>query len=276
MKIIVPSFNRPMQLHCILEQLYKQWSPSEFNLDIIYQYDSKQFLDGYQLLYDRIRNKNNVNFVKETNFGENIKYSVRYAKGVAGFFTDDCIIYKPCIFDPYYIKSILNIDDILCISLRLGLNTIVQNYLTGEIQPELNNYKYTYNSTIKWNYQRCGQFTNYGYWFSWDGHFYSSEWLYDLIKDLSFENPRALEHQLNTKFRPNDRKYIVSQTESSVFVNTINVVQESGPPAGTKYNYTPAELNERYLGGEVIDISCFEGLTINSCHEEFPLTFRKF
>lgn len=276
--LIIPSLDRAAQLDCFLRSLLRYWYYKDLNIQVLYKYSSPEYEQGYYKCFEK---HPYIQPSLEYDFCRQIKHFVDEADSVVGFATDDCIVYRqPCTV-PKEIKYYLtNNDKLISFSLRLGENTRVQNYLTGELQPILQYNKLCECDDcelIAWRWSRYPSNMNFSYIFSWDTHFYLKKWLFPLIKDKKFESPRALEHQMSIDpaIRDITKPYISSCRNSSVFVNTINMVQPNGPLAGTKHSYGVKELNDRFLRGEIIDLRSFDGLQLNSCHEEVPLIFTK-
>ncbi len=195
----------------------------------------------------------------------------------SGFLCDDCVFYRQV---PEFVPGELITQGTLALSLRLGVNTSVQNYLTGEMQHMLREfgYKYAYGDKfIKWKYKLHPRYNNYGYLVSLDGSLFKTDWLYDAVKDRQFESPRALEHQLNVDdmLRENAPPWMMAPAEGScLFVNTVNAVQ-TGIPAGQFYPYSLEELNDRWLAGQVIALRSFDNIHVQSSHLECPLIFEQ-
>lgn len=273
--IILPSFNRPCQLELLLRSLREYWSIDQLDIKILYKWSGTEFFDGYMKLIQEY-NCTNIEFVPEIDgfFGDQVKNWIETSDEVVGFLTDDCVMFRKPLASPNDIKSIIQYGNIATFSLRLSPQTIVQDYLTGQLQPELQ-YGNLSKDVILWKWNRYNSSYNWSYIFSWDSCFYDKNWLYNLVKDKQFNSPRALEHQLSIDpaLRDINKPYMAACTTSSVFVNTINRVQPNGPQAGTKYPYSPEMLNQKFLSGKRISLDGFAHLSIISSHEEFPLTW---
>lgn len=274
-QLIIPSFDRASQLDCFLRSLLRYWDYRDLTIRVLYKYSSPEYEKGYYKVFEKYPN---ILPSLEYDFCSQIKQYINSSLStVIGFATDDCVCYREPGLNPKNILEYMIWHNYLCASLRLGVNTIVQNYLTGELQ---RNLQYSIVSSIgeviNWNWRHYPRFSNYGYMFSWDMHFYNKEWLQECI-DICYrwENPRAFEHQMNTsdKIRANAPNMIFGCKNSSIFVNTINAVQNNDIPAGTKYNYNPKTLNDKFLKGEIISLRSFDNIEVVSSHEEVPLIF---
>ena len=275
--VIVPSFDRASQLDCFLRSMQKHWGISELSIHILYKYSNEEFKAGYDLLRFMYRASPHVSFWQEQNFGEDFKALIRNDDSFTMLATDDCVFFKPVTITEERLREYFKTKDLHCYSLRLGENTIIQDYVTCSLQSELFN-NHAFENEVCWNFKRHNQYSNYGYAFSLDMSIYHSEQLHYSIAPLNFESPRALEHQLNVdkELRSFIKSWMMSPVSSVGFVNTINCVQPNGPPAGTRHSYSVADLNKKFLAGRRISLSSFDHLIIMSCHEEVPLTFQDF
>lgn len=269
--IVIPTLDRACQLDILLRSLLRYWRHEDLHINVLYKYSNESFAEGYDKLFQRYWY---VNPVGEYDFGRQIISLLdKSIDSTVGFFTDDCVIYQQPNIYPSQINALFKNSKVMSFSLRLGLNTTVQNYLNGEMQPNLNYQRD--DDYIVWRWSHYSGNVNWGYVYSWDGHFYDKKFIYGRIKDRDFSCPRALEHQLNNVYPMRlfgiEKPYMVSCEESSLFVNTINCVQPEGPDAGTKHGYSPDYLNNKWLGGEQISLRSFDNLDIISSHEEFPL-----
>lgn len=275
MRLIIPSLDRAAQLDCLIRSIREYWTFKNIKIFVLFRTSSEEFYEGYRKLKWQYR-KDPIVFIDEVAFCEQIKDLVKSSEQQCIMFgTDDCVMYRsPPISTQDLSDCITKWDDIYTgFSLRLSPDTIIQNYLTGELQPRLS-YNDMGNNIIEWNWKRYPPTTNYGYWFSWDFHAYHKDRLLGIFSaQPNWENPRAAEHQFATNLllRNTVPSRMLACNQSSVFVNTINRVQPNGPEAGTKHAYSVQELNDRLLAGECISLNSFKNINVISCHEEFPL-----
>lgn len=276
--VIIPSFDRASQLDCFLRSIEKHWDISQLSIHVLYKYSNEEFKAGYDQLRFINRKHPNIAFWQERNFGEDFTALIP-EYDLTMLATDDCVFFRKFVLTENDLVDHFVSGDVHAFSLRLGENTIVQDYVTYEQQDEL--FKYggeKHIDFLKWNFKRHNPYSNYGYAYSLDMTIYKSWELLSAIRTLTFESPRALEHQLNAKplFRSSIPNFMLSLPASVGFVNTVNCVQPNGPPAGTKYAYSVQELNKNFLAGRRISLSSFDHLVIISCHEEIPLSFESF
>lgn len=253
--LIIWSKDQACQLQLLLDSIKKN-APHVFNISVIYSSSNSQFQRGYDLLYNR---HPYIILKKEIDFYEDTLYLVFTSSNQVAFMCDDVIFYNQIPCSPEELEKALPRFINECFSFRLGLNTIVQNPMTGDLQPLLNKYSKIGNF-IHWNCTLHHPLTNYGYPFSVDGHVYSKELLQELLPKLSFNNSTELESQL---FQYRHRiTYMSSFTKSM----TVNICGKS--------IYPPEDLNERYLNNEIMLLDFDD--TIIGCHQELSLKFGKY
>lgn len=116
MTVIIFSRNRAMQLDALLASI-QRYAPTLFgNVYVLYRVDSV-YAQSYAIL--REQRKDTVTFVQRTNLKTNTLETLHKAGEWACFLTDDDVFYRSA--DNSFWKYLT--DDILCMSLRLGLNT---------------------------------------------------------------------------------------------------------------------------------------------------------
>ena len=161
---------------------------------------------------------------------------------------DDGVFYRPTNLSPKMIEDVLSVEKNLCVSLRLGTNTIVQNYLTGELQQPFDKYGFTptLHSLLSFKWGLHAPNTNNGYLFSWDCTFWNSQFLLTSIGDSKFGGPRGMESVLSgdnklrqkaMTFHPN----MVIPQFSNYVVNSVNAVQTDPVPCGKFYSHTSVD-----------------------------------
>lgn len=291
MKIIIPSFDRACQLQLLLDSLVKNWH--NLNLSdciVLYRASDRKYKEGYLLLNSRFPQVNFWNEDQEDvdnlpiGFYSNLMQFI-YTNEYVGFMVDDGIFYRPCSLTTGFITDQLNDQDNLFISLRLGTNTIVQNYLTNEEQTPIEEYGLASVGfgLHQYRWPCFGAHTNNGYMFSWDCTFWRSEDLKHYLEDKYFDGPRGMEAILSDP-RGLRKEYFLKHSkavipyESHYVVNSVNAVQKDPVPCGKFFSFSPSHLNDIYLSGNVIDLDDFlsKCKDINSCHTEIPFTFRKY
>jgi len=288
MKIILFSRDRAFQLDALFRSFKKNWLSLDFNdINVIYTYSNEKFKEGYEILQDRYL-LDFPNFYKEKDFNLDLLLHTTFLTNRSiGFFTDDCIFYRPTGLDSNFIDNMLADEQNLCLSLRLGReNSVIQNYLTGEVHKKIDEYGVTTIDRFQMFKYKWGLFpsqSNPGYIGSIDGCFYDSGYILDTIKNIDISCPRALEENLanNQKWRQemtSKKPYMICPRRSNVVVNSINFVQTDPVSCGKIFPFSSSALNDIYVAGNVIDLDDFlnKCQDINSCHFEAPFKMVKY
>lgn len=272
--LFVPSKDRASQLQLLLDSI-ATYMPNVFNVYVLYNYSNDDFKDGYDRLIDNdINKKLNIEYVKETDFIQQFQEFLKQEYKYCCLFTDDCVIFR---------NPNLTIKDIeqaftkqtWCLSLRLGENTIIQNYLTGEqqwflIPDEVN------DELFSWNFRKYPSNYNYGYAFSWDGVFYRKAdivpWIYAVKTDDIINHDiiptQKIEIYINHRREQIPYPYITALQGSSVVCLSCNITHPHNDNYGKTYNYSLESLNDSYLQGKHINLSKIDFADIQSSHIE--------
>lgn len=250
MNIIIFSKDRACQLDLLIRSMKKNWINT--NIKVLYTFSDSLYQKGYEQLITKYPN---ISFIKEKNFRSDLLGLVDTQDKWTVFLVDD-IVFK----NTFSFNNKLP-DDVLCLSLRL------HPYLT---------YCYAANIPMKpigkteWNWK--GLSGDYGYPMSLDGHIFRTEDIYPLLKTLPYKNPNSLETILAVC--PINRPKMMCLEKSIIINNPCNKVQTNNP---NRFGNISAEfLNEKYLKGYVIDLDPFQGIEMESCHKELPITFNFF
>jgi len=135
MLTIVFSKDRAAQLDLFLWSFLQNFHVG--GLCIIYTYSNEEFKKGYELLYHKYIAFSTISWqLQKYSVKEELYTALLRNNDIINLCTDDCV---------YFRKPFLKIEDIdkildertLCFSPRLGLNTIVQDYKTGQLQKPL-------------------------------------------------------------------------------------------------------------------------------------------
>ena len=275
---LIPSKDRACQLRLLLESIKQNADGIFTKIHILYTASNDEYEAGYiklqeEEILDNIEWQREKDFTKDF-IGSINDYSSDYICGIV----DDCIFYKKLPSGVELIEKEFE-DDVFCFSFRMGLNTVVQNYL----QPERKYYLKDANVDkyfIKWNWTDWSSVLNYGYPISLDGHIYRGEELATLTTKYKFDYLRQWEGVLagNTRRdKTNDLgDHMVAYRQSVLFSIPCNCVQDPPLISGQINPYTEDDLNERYLKDEVIDFDSLECMfqNVSWCHNEIPLEFK--
>ena len=265
---IIFSKDRACQLDFLLTSLHQN-DAGIFDIHVLYEYSDDRFKDSYQKL---IQKYPLLSWIKETNFEKDTHSLVEDAKELICFFVDDNILYRKIDIDYNAIRDFFREEDIFCLSLRLGMNTIIQNeYInSGCILPEKATLiKDTY---LVWNWKNLPPYTNFAYPFSVDGHVFRKELVAEVVSNYNFHTPNALEGRA-LPYAANYSENMASLKES-VLVNTpLNLVGSSENKSGQKFGATLKELNDLYLEGSSPSLKDMDFSNVRGCHQEIQLKF---
>jgi hypothetical protein len=261
--IVVFSKDRAMQLELFIRSFNVfVKNADQYVINILYAYSLDEFMQGYVKLCETI--PPNVIFHKETDFrsdlicliGENYPHTV--------FFTDDDVFINNFDFYDKQMDAFEWDDSIICRSLRLNKSlTYCYSKQTPMKQPP-----FFGDNTFNWK----GQDGDYGYPMSLDGHIFRTKEILSFLIKLDYTSPNTLESSMakNTKGFP---PKMICYDKSMIINNPINIVQNDWNNVHGKID---AEfLNERFLNGQVIELSNFIGINNTSCHQEIPLKFKQ-
>lgn len=255
--LIIWSKNRACQLNLLLDSI-KSNCPNFFDkIGVVFTCTNKDFYAGYNIVSDL---HPSVNFYKQQDKYDNeylTRALVNNPKNSAVYFsTDDTVIYRQNLGEP---PSIHYGE---CFSLRLGLNTIIQNCHSGEIQPPLNNYIKD-GDQISWNPHRYYPISNYGYCFGLDMCGYNATQMQNIFKQIRFKNSNELESAL-FKFR--DSITVMRSYERSI---AVNVPMNNMSGVTQSMNISQEDLNYQFLAGRRLELP--ELLSVIGCHQEINL-----
>lgn len=257
--VIIFSKDRACQLDLLLRSMEKNLR--DFECCILYTYSDENFNTGYKKLINKFSHHN---FVLESNFRDDTIRMMKQSncKNIA-LACDDNVIYRK---QPEDIDD-LNIGE--CFSLRLGLNTILQDFSTNLIQPPLRNYQ-RIGEKIYWNAEHYYQLYNYGYPYSIDFHCYNRNHLVSLVSGIQWSKTNELEGNLF--------QYRHLTTNMIAFTHSIAVNIPLNNLSGYTHCVNEALsneiLNSRYLDGEEIDLEYIGNQEVIGSHQEINIQFK--
>jgi len=255
---IVFSRDRAMQLDAFLESI-SLWAYGLFTtVTVLYKATSERFEEAYRVLESE---RADVRWVRETDFRDNLRASIGNAN-TSIFHTDDDLYFRTP-------DSIDLRDDEVCFTLRLGLNTTYSYSL--DIEERLVGASIVGNRVVwEWRTQGAG---SYSYPLAVNGHVFRTEEVADWLARASFSNPNELEAALqifNSELKPR----MASFRQSVVVSIPANIVNETYLNRHADL-FTVEDLNDRFLGGERIDVGAMDFFSIRACHQEIPFVFRE-
>jgi hypothetical protein len=267
---IIPTKDRAPQLDILLQSL----SRLNFidNIVVLWKASSDKFKQGYQKAFD---NNDVIDvMVEEKNFYEDYFKSLDYCDDYVLGLTDDTFVYREAPFNQAELLSTFSYDT-LCVSLRLGLNTVIQDIANPNKMfsiPQEEELIVEGGKFLRWDWQKVGLDWNTGYPISLDGHIYKKEVLTNLSKAVEFKNLREWEGNL-VYYAKENLKSLNKMVcwEKSLCVNIpINMVQ---PPYNI--NVSPfaqdyRKMNEEFINGERFYVDYKEN-EIKGSHWYLPL-----
>lgn len=279
---IVLSKDRAAQLHLFLQSLAENDNNFFSNISVLYKSTNEDFENGYRFVKEEF---SSVNWLNEFKYYEDIMHLVHVPSKYVAFFTDDDIIYRKIpvnniIIDDYMSSRKFDVNTPLCFSLRLGLNTYIQDQYTGQhvIPPEL---LYDDGPILAWDWTKVPNYTNFGYPFSVDGHIFERNLMIKLLSEIKFNNPNQQEVAMSTKVGEYaspavDKKWMLS-FKDSVLINTpLNRVQEVClNRSGESFGISPEDMNKNFLEGKTLSLEDIDFSNIVGCHQELSMTWKQ-
>lgn len=230
------SKDRPAQLECFLDSCDRNGVLDEFMYEVLYTYSDNSFKAGYELV---MKDWGRANFTLEENPKEQFLSSLSKSENIC-LATDDTFVHSKL---PTTVCD--KLEDVGVFSLRLGLNTIIQDWSIESYQPILSNYE-DEGQTIRWNfssYPVAG--LNWGYPFSIDMHLFKSKVLKALCEDINFRHPPLLESGLVYK-----RDKINQHIRAFKHSVAVNVPITTAGGSTTTQGLCLKDLNDKFLSGQ--------------------------
>ena len=283
LSIVVFSKDRAAQLDLCLKSISKNLGSLKERCDIsiIFTSSSKEFASGYERLGElwsscgfKFEDENKYN-----DFNDTLESLMQGWSKYVLFFTDDDLIYRNFNHDFEVVeKEFVTTKSLMCISLRLGTNTFVQDQYKNTMclipDPVISGEK----KIKKWKWKKEREDSNFAYPFSLDGHIFESEMAKWVIRNTNgYYNPNSLEgkaHRIHiVENGCKDFKDDMGCFEKSFVVNTpINRVQETCfNGAGKFFGNTPEELNDLFLNGKRLCLESMDFSTVIGTHQEIKL-----
>jgi hypothetical protein len=179
--------------------------------------------------------------------------------------TDDMVFYRHSTGD--LINIIKDLPDNGVFSLRLGLNTTIQDYHIQSRQPALHKYVRE-NNVLKWRPADYNAYANYGYPLAVDCHVLRTDKMWDLCNRFKWKTTNELEGKWQTFSHEINELWSYSNSVAvNIPANSISGVTR----AGEVHGYSTKVLNDEYLAGKRIDLNAICGEAIVGCHQEIEL-----
>ncbi len=264
---IIFSRDRAAQLDLLLRSLDRFAAPEE--TWAIVHWSDDEFHAGYEQLE---ADHPGVRLMPEGTLGGwDFERAVRWLLEAGGatttFLCDDDVMFAPAPFSGH---AELELDELLCFSLRLGVNTTVQ-YPTGfpQIPPAVD--------LGPWPWRLAdGDFSYPG---SIDGHVFRTADLVELLDGATFPNPTALECVLADRIAAGaiDRRPLMWSYPHSVLVGVpVNrVSRQSNVRFGTVKRMSAELANAAYLRGQRLDLDRIDFSKVDGAHTELELVWTR-
>lgn len=244
---------------------------------VIYTY-SDGHKNSYKNLISDYLDYSNIIFRQETlKLNEEFVYACNNLEHpYVCFITDDTVFYRYCDVSAEDIVKTFD-SKTMTFSLRLGYNTLLQNYKTGEYQEPLFNAVEINNKIIKWNYTKYYPLLNYGYPISLDGHIYDRDEIQNLIECIPINSLRDFEGKLCLNYRNlyNTRKPNMCSLKQSVCVNIPIESSLGGLYCSDKLETSVEEELNNYNRGMRLDLSTGDFNKVEGCHQEIKIGWTK-
>lgn len=281
--LFCPTKNRASQCRLMLESINRN-APGVFQPNILWKADPKYVVGYEKLMSEQWVKDMGTTFIEETDLIKQFYLFLANTKYLA-LFMDDCIFYNKFPDDAEYLEWILN-DQTWCVSLRLGFNTVIQDYITGEMQQELiqdramnkdEKQLFTY-----YNFKDYHPHKNYGFHFSWDGVIYRSKDILNIFAGTDFTQtsnqwaiaPQRIENYMMNRRDQVPYKFMACPQHSYVVCMNWNCTHPFAK-TGVKFGGGMEEMQELYMNDYVVDLDSIDFSNVKSCHEELSFTYRK-
>lgn len=256
LRCVVFSRDRAMQLDAFLHSVNLH-APDLFDeLVVLYRPTSGRYVAAYAELR---RTWSHVRWLAETSFKSDL-LGVLGQERLLVFHTDDDVFFRDV--DRFELH-----DDEVCFTLRLGLNTTYCYPL--DIVEKLRGLS-SGGGRIVWPWE-CQGPGSYGYPLALNGHVLRQDEARGWLERADYTTPNELEASLQ-QFLPETRPLMASFVHSRVVSIPANIVNETYTNRHGGL-YGVAELNDRFLSGERIDVRAMTFDGVNACHAEIPYVF---
>lgn len=279
MNIFIPTRNRACQLDLLLRSLQKNLVyESPIPCFIVYDATSPEYTKAYHKLFDEWKDERfPLILIKENIFRNDFLDTLKQMGNdlVLGL-TDDSVFYSGHVWNRKFLEEIMSVKDVLCVSLRLGNNTTIQDCATGKRMVDwLNNKSTRFNGLFfKWRWVDYPADSNPGYPVSLDGHIYRANELHKFSSLTPFENLRQWEGNLISFFADTKNEFpesMVCPQFSNVVNIPLNMVQEPWYSTFGKHGVTTKYLNDQFLAGKRLSMKPIENEKIIGSHQEIKM-----
>jgi hypothetical protein len=262
MNITVFSKNRAAQLELFIRSFKKYVKNADnYSIKIIYLYTEPRYEEGYNKLIEM--GYPNIQYIKETNFKQDVINCININKKHTVYFVDDNIFKNYFDFYDEQMRIFNEDNEIVCRSLRLHPRL---KYCYPMNNLPMTSPKFMDHNVFYWT----GLEGDYGYPMSVDGHIFRTEQIYPYIIHTPYSSPTMFEGYMAAQ--PIRLPKMICYDKSIVVNNPCNKVQTvNGNIHG---NIQISDLNERFLAGQLISLDNIDGIENISCHQEIEIKYQ--
>jgi hypothetical protein len=279
---IVISDDGAARVHLLLESLNVN-SNNLFDITVLYKYSSENFFEGYSKAADYFYKKHKyghafpIKWVERTQseISKDMIPCLETSRDLACLFNDENILFRrpPCYQS---ISRLFNEYNPLCLSLRLGNNTVIQNpYDRENYFAEIPaNGEFVLDEFLIWDSSKITPYTNFAIPFSTNGHIYKKCNLKEIVELSSESESSKLEEELQPIiYQELYEKFprLMASPEYSVVIH--NSSKKISDTSRVDLGLRKEDINTRYLNGKKIDLDYFSFDAISKPYEDFVLRF---
>lgn len=270
---LVFSRNRPMQLDACLRSLAAN-APQLDQTFVVYKATTDFYENGYRVLDDE---HPDVHLIREEGFHGTVRETLAGCGPHVLTLCDDAITYRPLPADP---ADGLD-DDVLCVSLRLGRNTVY--CYPRDLEHGLPRFS-PRGPFLVWGWHESpegdlfdwqGKEGDFGYPYSIDGTVHRRDSLLAWTEGDA-GNPNQMEGRVvhaigqRTDLPPRMACFPLS-VQVGLPLNVVNTTHNNR--VGMTHPQDPELLNRRYLRGERINWAAIDFGGVRGAHQELELVF---
>jgi hypothetical protein len=259
---LVFSRDRPAQLDLLLTSLERNGGGLFDRPTVLAKWTDHHFYRGYEdCLADH-----SAEFLAEYDFETQVQALALRQPWFCALCDDNVLYRDGGSFDADPLALLLADEDILCFSLRLGMNTQVcypmrarQEF--GAMIPNAD--------ALSWDWRAAEG--DLGYPASLDGHIFRRETVTRALEQATFHNPNSLEDALVAGMRHSSRRRMASFFVSALVGVPLNrtATTHTSNRVAEIPGCSPAEMNERFLAGQRLSLATVDAARVDGAHCEF-------
>jgi Glycosyltransferase family 6 len=266
---IVFSRDRAAQLDLLLSSLAQRSARAFDPVTVLWRASAEDFHEAYRRCES---DHAEVEFVAEQSFASDLA-SLLPADGPLVFFCDDSVLFRPLAGRDPPLERWAEVEaELLCFSLRLGRNcTWCYPYGHRQRLPSFSEH----GDVLVWSWP--GADGDFGYPMSLDGHIMGAGIIRHLLAGHAPTNPNTLEAALaQAAIGAQVPERMASYRQSHLVGIPVNRVNETHANRfGERFGLSEHALNERYLGGERLDLARMSFASVAGAHSELAFGWRR-